>query len=587
MLKIADNLNLPIDFVTERIAFLARTGAGKSGGMRVLFEQMFDNGLFSIFIDPKGDAWGIRAAGKEAGKPVLIIGGDHADIPLEPGSGKYIAEFLIRERVSAVVDISDFGTQAMWTWFADFSTQAYKLNRDVAHLFIDEVDMLAGQQFFDPRCLHGIQLLQNKGRGRGWGITIATQRPQIVNKTVLNASGTVITMQTIGDDALKVTKSLLGQTASKDLITDILKQLPTFQPREAFVYSPQTLGLEPKRIRFADFVTFDSMETPKPGQTRKKPKSVADLDLSKVQKEMSETIERVKADDPATLRKEIAQLKKDLAAKPIAPTETVSVEVPVFPKELLSDLRIIQAQLNETGGIINKLDDFFLDTRVRLNNLLEKANDMQSPTATEILMRATETKDRPRVPMPKVGNIYAKKGETITKTMTSTGKVSGPQQKLLDTLRLFESIGVAEVKRSNLAAFAGVSPRSSGFEKNLSTLRNYGEGMLVEYLPGSVVKLTEIGRSMANESDGSIVTSADLLNAWCRHISNPQGVLLRNLYDVYPDPMTRDDLAACADVSVKSSGYEKNLSVLRSLGLIDYGPNKTVVATSLLFPMGY
>jgi hypothetical protein len=67
-LKLSENLSLPLDFVTERIAFLARTGAGKSGGMRVEFEQFVDAGIFSIFVDPKGDAWGIRAEGKGAGQ---------------------------------------------------------------------------------------------------------------------------------------------------------------------------------------------------------------------------------------------------------------------------------------------------------------------------------------------------------------------------------------------------------------------------------------------------------------------------------------------------------------------------------------
>lgn len=163
-------------------------------------------------------------------------------------------------------------------------------------------------------------------------------------------------------------------------------------------------------------------------------------------------------------------------------------------------------------------------------------------------------------------------------------KVSGPQQILLDTLLLFETFGVTEVKRSNLAAFAGVSPRSSGFEKNLSTLRNYPDGPLVDYLPGSVVTLTDAGRSIARPSDTAIASSPDLLNAWCRQISNPQAVLLRLLFEDYPESISRDELAGMADVSVNSSGFEKNLSTLRSLGLVNYGPNRTVHATDLLFP---
>ncbi len=43
-------LQLPIDFVTERIAFLSRTGAGKSGGMRVLAKEMIRAGQFVVIV---------------------------------------------------------------------------------------------------------------------------------------------------------------------------------------------------------------------------------------------------------------------------------------------------------------------------------------------------------------------------------------------------------------------------------------------------------------------------------------------------------------------------------------------------------
>ncbi len=43
-------LQLPIDFVTERIAFLSRTGAGKSGGMRVLAKEMTRAGQFVVIV---------------------------------------------------------------------------------------------------------------------------------------------------------------------------------------------------------------------------------------------------------------------------------------------------------------------------------------------------------------------------------------------------------------------------------------------------------------------------------------------------------------------------------------------------------
>ncbi len=41
-----------------------------------------------IVLDPKGDWYGIRSSstGRRAGLPFVILGGDHGDIPLAPGS---------------------------------------------------------------------------------------------------------------------------------------------------------------------------------------------------------------------------------------------------------------------------------------------------------------------------------------------------------------------------------------------------------------------------------------------------------------------------------------------------------------------
>lgn len=91
-----------------------------------------------------------------------------------------------------------------------------------------------------------------------------------------------------------------------------------------------------------------------------------------------------------------------------------------------------------------------------------------------------------------------------------------------------------------------------------------------------------------NFADGSGFTASsneDLLNAWCSQLkSGPQSNILRRLFSIHPSPISRGDLAANVEVSENSSSFANNLSRLRTLGLIDYGPNKTVFATDLLFP---
>lgn len=310
-LRFADNLTFPLDFVTERIAFLARTGAGKSGGMRVIFEQMVLAKQFGIFIDPKGDAYGIRAGGVGDGLPVLVMGGDHGDVPLEATAGKFIAEFLVTERVPTVLDVSDFGKADMIRFVTELATTLYRRNRDVCHVFIDEADMVAGERFYDPHCLEAIQLIQNKGRHRGFGVTVATQRSAMINKSVLFASGTLIAMQTTSPKDIKTIREWLEVQATQEIAKQIVSQLPTLKTREAIVYSPQTLD-EPVRIKFDAFQTFDSMRTPRPGEARQTPKSVADIDLTAVQRDMAATIDKVKANDPKRLKTEIQKLRREL-----------------------------------------------------------------------------------------------------------------------------------------------------------------------------------------------------------------------------------------------------------------------------------
>lgn len=354
-LKIADNLTLPLDFVTERIAFLARTGAGKSGGMRVLAEEMIEAGQFVVQLDLRaGDAWGIRGSGIGPGYPVLVMGGEHAQVPLQPTAGKVVADFLVRDRVNTVIDISDFTKADATRFVTAFAERFYTVNRDVVHLFIDEIDVVAGERFFDPHCLESIQYLQTKGRKRGIGVTISTQRTAIVNKTVLSQAGTLIAMQATAPRDLKAVREYLEYVAEKEIVDQIIGELPTLKQREAFVYSPQFIGGEPRRITFNSFRTFDSMRTPRPGEVRQKPKKLADIDLSAVQRDMAETIERAKAEDPNELRKKITDLQQQLTAKPVAQADTAALDRSVAAAVKRRDGEW-QTALKERDGIITGL----------------------------------------------------------------------------------------------------------------------------------------------------------------------------------------------------------------------------------------
>lgn len=587
MLKLADNLELPLDFMTERIAFLARTGAGKSGGMRVLFEQIFDAGQFSIFIDPKGDAYGIRAAGKKPGKPVLVMGGDHADVPLEASSGKVVAEFLVKERISTVLDISDFSTPDMWKFVAQFCATLYKLNREALHLFIDEADMLAGQTYFDPHTLHGIQLIQNKGRARGFGVTVATQRPQILNKTVLNASGTIIAMQTIGDDALKVVKSWLMQTATKEVAAEILVSIPTLQTREAFVYSPQILGIEPRRIRFAEFQTFDSMRTPKPGEARQTPKSLADIDLATVQRDMAATIEKAKADDPTLLKKKISELEKQLREtsklkSADASLVEVEVQVPVLDEK---NLKLLDKAVKDAADGLVQIGNKFKDS-IDKYILLEVGPITKIFADLRNAKPALSTGLKTTVPVTKVVQVsrnaakdnrseWSSLPAERSKVVRAAGdaKIGKSEMNVLRALFWIKDDKSADMRK--IAFLAGYSPNASTVSVALSNLRKAG------YVDGR--ELTVAGLEAIPPNIEAKPTGSDL-REWIRSkIGKTENAVLDFLLDNPNDSFTMAELAEGTGYSPTASTLSVALSRLRKFEAVEGGGRSGVRAADVFF----
>lgn len=116
-LVLSPELSLPLETATRRLAILAMSGAGKSNVAVVMAEQMFAAGIPWVAIDPKGDWWGVRSSkdGKHPGLPVTIFGGLHGDIPLEPTAGQLIADAIVDQRLTCILDISEFPTrQQQW-----------------------------------------------------------------------------------------------------------------------------------------------------------------------------------------------------------------------------------------------------------------------------------------------------------------------------------------------------------------------------------------------------------------------------------------------------------------------------------------
>ncbi len=107
-LRISEDLELPDQAVTETFAILAKRGMGKTNTAVVMAEEMIAGGHQVLAVDPTGVWWGLRSSadGRRPGLPVVILGGEHADVALEPTSGELVADLAVDENVSCVLDLS-------------------------------------------------------------------------------------------------------------------------------------------------------------------------------------------------------------------------------------------------------------------------------------------------------------------------------------------------------------------------------------------------------------------------------------------------------------------------------------------------
>ena len=564
-ISLAKELTLPADAVTQKQAFLGMSGSGKTYGAGVFVEGLLSMGAQVVVLDVVGNWYGLRIAAKGSGDgfKIPVFGGDHGDIPLEPGGGAVIADAVVDYGISCVLDLHLFRKNQRKQFMTDFAEQLFhrkKSSKSPLHVVLEECQMYIPQKTFkgEERMLGAMEDLCKLGRNYGIGYSLISQRPQAVNKDVVNQTGTVYAFRMTGPQERKVMEGWLSeQTGSVG--ADMLESLPFLENGECWAWSPQWLKVF-KRVRIAKKQTFDASATPVFGAKVEKSRTLAPVDLEQLKTAMASTIEKAKADDPKALKVEIVRLKAELAKGHKPQTVETVKEVPVLGKHDIERLEGWTAKAEELAG---KLSAAAKDIREALGKIQPYRINPAQGLPSDLPKRA-----------PRHGVAPPARSGTA-----GDQKLSTSQQRILNALAWAEGIGLDYLDKTQLALMADQSPTSGGYFNNLGTLRTAG---LIEYPGAGTAMLTENGRAQADAVDVP-TTSEALQDMLCRKLSGSQASILRSLIASYPNEMRKDDLAAATGQSPTSGGYFNNLGRLRSLGLIDYSRPGFVVAKSVLF----
>lgn len=572
-LHISETLSLPLDFVAMTAAILARKGSGKTYTSAVVTEEMLEAGQQVVVLDPVGVWWGLKSSadGQHAGYPIAIFGGEHGDIPLLSSSGELIAEAIVEHGFSCILDLSLMTKGEMARFAACFLEALYRRNRNSMHLVVDEADAFAPQRTFgvdDAKTLGAMQSIVRRGRARGIGVTMITQRPQVLSKDVLTQADVLIALR-LGHpkdiDAIEEWVNVHAEPKEAKAMVDSLPSLPT---GTAWVWGPMLNIFEKVGIRRRK--TFDSSATPKPGEKTIAPKVLAPIDMKRLGEAIAQTAEEQQANSPDALRRRIAELER--APKGDSERERMLTEqIRQMEEEL--------ARLGERSVLIYAAKTQLEELASRMQELADAAHSF----ARSLDPVTSEPKPKPSFVALKNDPVAKERflnGESYVSQASNgarNGDLSAPQTRILEALGRCLSIKRARVTRPWVAFLSGASPKSSAFTNNLGALRSKG---FIDYENG-LVYLTDQGRKSVHISKP--MSQPELHDRIIDMLPAPQAKILNALLDRGGKSIDRPKLAELAGASPTSSAYTNNLGAMRSLGLIEYGSGSTVFAKSDLF----
>ncbi|MEO5920640.1 MAG: hypothetical protein ABIQ01_05795 [Pseudolysinimonas sp.] len=574
-LRLSRSLSVPLEYATDATAILGKRGSGKTNTAVVAVEEMVAAGIPVVVVDTVGVWWGLRSSadGEKPGLPVIVFGGEHGDVPLEEKSGQVIADAILDHGLSAVVDTSGLGKAAAKRFLLAFVTRIYhrkSTERTPLHVVFDEADELAPQRPDSRSGPEGVMLLSamedfvRRGRSRGLGCTLVTQRPAVLNKDVLTQVEVLIAMRMTGTLDIKAIDDWTRASAAEDEDAATVKAtLAKLETGTGWVWSPQWLNIF-ERVTFRERTTFDSSATPKVGEVRVEPKARAEVDLAKLGEQIAATMEKAKADDPKELRRQIAEqktqiakLQQDLADRP--DPKAIMVEVPVLTDD---DHRRLSEQ---TYLLHQQVLDLLRDGIGGVNLAVEKLAALAAPAVSRPLTgppRPGVPRPAPRpqpAPLPRVTEHKPlASSETPRRTVTEAGTLPKAQRLVLTVLAQRGT-----QTQQQVAMLSGYAVNGGGFNNALGALRSAG---MIEGTKDALAA-TDHGLDALGEFE-PMPSGQSLIDFWLSKSSKAERLILEYLISVWPAAADREEIAAATGYEPNGGGFNNAIGRLRTLTLL-------------------
>ena len=248
-LSISHNKKIDADkLVTGRTCIIGQSGSGKSYTVAVFCEELAKNNIGFCIIDTEGEYFSLKEK-----YPLLWVGSnENCEIDINDVNFSTLSEKILKKDFPTIIDVSEVDDPQKIV--SNFLKSMYKTSGKLKKPFliiIEEIDKFAPQR---GNNVIEIEEISKRGRKRGLGLTIATQRPALVNKNVLSQCGNqIVGKLTIKNDIDSVK---LFFPNKKDL-----EKLPLLNPGLFFIQGD--IISEPKIVEIRERETTHKASTPK------------------------------------------------------------------------------------------------------------------------------------------------------------------------------------------------------------------------------------------------------------------------------------------------------------------------------------
>lgn len=562
----------PDAVLDQHVVVLGKTGSGKSSALRYIVEGLLAKGKRVCIIDPKGDWWGVKVAadGKGPGLPVILFGdfknAEAKDVPINDRSGRHIAELVSAGNRPCVIGLAGWTQGAMTRLWIDFASTLFAQNRGELYLVVDEFHNFAPKgKILSPEAgqsLHWSNRLLSEGRGLGIVCLTASQRPQKVHNDSLTSHETLVAMRVIHKADRDAIKDWIDGNGDPELGKEVLNTLAGMPRADAWFWSPE-IKFGPKRLTFPMFQTFDSFAPPQL-QKRVSDKGWAGVDLAEVKSALAEAVKEAEANDPKLLRREIAELKKQLAAKPQLPLDQKAVEQAIGMALKARDvqwektLKESQQRISYLHGRIEKAAAALqLNGEAAAVNLQSKIIPNSIPIKSSLgggwekhLSTPTQINKSPAL-APKV----VKTPRNVAAVVAEGGQLGKAERAILTALYWLRG---EETTLAKIGFYSNYTVEGGSFKNAIGRLRTLG---LVRG-----IEMTAEGEAAAAEFVTEDKPVGSELREWLRRkLGKAENSLLDALCEAYPNRLSDEELGTSAGYEATGGSYKNALGRLRTI----------------------